>query len=256
MNIIKVIRAIVGRSPIMARHRCNICVHRVWKFLPYGGGSKSAPPLMLAIELTGSDLDNFECPWCGATDRERHLAMYMKVRGLLDSLAGKEILHFAPEPRIARLLAERAPARHVQADLYPTRPDIERIDMMQIPYPDATFDLIIANHVLEHVADYPASLRELSRVLKLGGMAILQTPFSAKLEATWSDNGIDDDRSRLHAYGQEDHVRLFGKDIFERFAVAGLTSRVQGHDELLPDVDARTFGVNRAEPFFLYERTC
>lgn len=240
----------------MARRRCNICDHRVWKFLPFGGGSKSAPPLMLAIELTGSDLDNFECPWCGATDRERHLAMYMKARGLLDSLAGKEILHFAPEPRIAKLFAERAPARHVQADLYPTRPDIERIDMMRIPYPDETFDLIVANHVLEHVADYPASLKELSRVLKLGGMAILQTPFSAKLDATWSDNGIDDDRSRLHAYGQEDHVRLFGKDIFERFAVAGFTSRVQGHDELLPDVDARTFGVNRAEPFFLYERTC
>lgn len=210
---------------------------------------------MLAIELTGSDLDNFECPWCGATDRERHLAMYMNALGLLDSLANKEILHFAPEPRIARLIADRAPARHVQADLHPTRPDIQRIDMMQIPYPDATFDIVVANHVLEHVADYQASLRELSRVLKVGGMAILQTPFSAKLDTTWSDDGIDDSLARLHAYGQEDHARLFGKDIFEQFAIAGLTSRVQGHDELLPGVDAQAFGVNRAEPFFLFERT-
>ena len=71
--------------------------------------------------------------------------------------------------------------------------------MMQIPYPDATFDLIVANHVLEHVDDYQASLRELSRVLKVGGLAILQTPFSAKLCATWSDEGIDDDLTRLHA---------------------------------------------------------
>lgn len=256
MDIIKVIRAIVGRSPVMARHRCNLCDHRVWKFIPYAGGSKSLPPLMHAIELTGSDVDNFECPWCGATDRERHLAMYMNACGLLDSLAGKNVLHFAPEPRIARLVADCAPARHIKADLYPTGPDIEKIDMMQIPYPDASFDLIVANHVLEHVADYPASLQELSRVLKPGGMAILQTPYSAKLDATWSDDGIDDDRARLHAYGQEDHVRLFGKDIFERFAIAGLVSRVQSHDELLPDIDAGTFGVNRAEPFFLYERTC
>lgn len=213
------------------------------------------PPFMRAIEITGSDVDNCECPWCGATDRERHLAMYMKARGLFDSIGGKAVLHFAPEPRIARLVSECAPARHIKADLYPTGPDIERIDMMQIPYPDASFDLVVANHVLEHVADYRASLKELSRVLKVGGLAILQTPFSAKLCATWSDEGIDDDLTRLHAYGQEDHVRLFGKDIFERFTIAGLTPRVQGHDELLPDVDAPTFGVNRAEPFFLYERT-
>lgn len=239
----------------MAGHRCNICNHRVLKYIPFGGGWKSAPPFMRAIEITGSDLDNCECPWCGATDRERHLAMYMNACGLLDSVPGKAVLHFAPEPRIAKMLAERKPASHVKADLYPTKPDIERIDMMQIPYPDASFDLVIANHVLEHVADYRASLKELSRVLKVGGFAILQTPFSARLIATWSDDGIDDDLMRLHAYGQEDHVRLFGKDIFERFAIAGLTPRVQGHDELLPDVDAQIFGVNRAEPFFLYERT-
>jgi hypothetical protein len=109
MNIIRAISAIIGRSPIMARHRCNICDHRVWKFLPYRGGFKSAPPLMLAIEFTGSDLDNCECPWCGATDRERHLAMYMKVRGLLDSLAGKEVLHLPRSRELRGLWPSRGP---------------------------------------------------------------------------------------------------------------------------------------------------
>ena len=239
----------------MAKHRCNVCGHRVWRFVPYEGGRKSAPPLMSAIDVTGSDLDNFECPWCGATDRERHLSMYMEASGLLDTLAGKDILHFAPEPRIERLVAARHPGRHVLADLYPSRPDVERIDMMKIPFPDGSFDLVIANHVLEHVEDYMASLGEVRRVLRTGGLAILQTPYSAKIHRTWSDEGIDDGLSRLHAYGQADHVRLFGKDIFTRIAESGLTSRVKSHDDLLPHVDAREFGVNHAEPFFLYERT-
>lgn len=239
----------------MAKHRCNICQHRVWRFLPYGGGLKSVPPLMSAIEMTGSDPENFECPWCGATDRERHLVMYMEACGLLETITGKDILHFAPEPRIEKLVATREPGRHVKADLYPSKPDIQCIDMMQIPYPDKSFDLVIANHVLEHVADYLHALREVRRILRVGGLAILQTPYSAKLQDTWSDEGIDDDVSRLHAYGQKDHVRLFGKDIFARIAEAGLTPKVRCHDDLLPDTDAQKFGVNQAEPFFLYERT-
>lgn len=255
MNVMKIAYAIAGRMPVMAKHCCNLCEHRVWRFLPYGGGSKSAPPLMSAIRMTGSDLDNFECPWCGATDRERHLSMYMEACGLLETITGKDILHFAPEPRIEKLLADREPARHVKADLYPSKPDVQRIDMMQIPYPDQSFDLVIANHVLEHVGSYLRSLQEVRRVLRVGGLAILQTPYSAKLEETWSDRGIDDEVSRLHAFGQEDHVRLFGKDVFTRIAEAGLTPRVGGHDDLLPHVDASRFGVNPAEPFFLYERT-
>lgn len=255
MNAAKVYRALLGRVPVMARYRCNVCDRRVRKFLPFGRGSKSVPAFVRAIDLTGSDLDNFECPWCGATDRERHLLMYMQACGLMESLAGKEVLHFAPEARIARLVAAQNPRRHVKADLYPTRQDIERVDMLEIPYPDESFDLVIANHVLEHVSDDLRALRELRRVLKVGGYAILQTPFSTKLHTTWSDRGIDDDESRLQAYGQEDHVRLFGNDIFDRIASSGLTSNVQYHGELLPDINAKTFGVNRSEPFFLFERT-
>lgn len=255
MNILKFFRALTGRLPLMATYRCNVCDHRVRKFLPYGGGSKSAPALMRAIEFTGSDLDNFECPWCGATDRERHLLMYMQASGLLNSLASKEILHFAPEARIAKMITEQHPVRYIKADLHPHKPDIERIDILDIPYPDDSFDIVIANHVLEHVKDDLRSLQEIQRVLKVGGFAILQTPFSSRLHATWCDDGIDDDQSRLQAYGQEDHVRLFGKDIFSRIAGAGLTSRVQHHDQLLAHIDEKMFGVNRSEPFFLFERT-
>ena len=112
----------------------------------------------------------------------------------------------------------------------------------------------IANHVLEHVSDVPRALSEIRRVLKLGGVAILQTPYSGKLHHTWEDKGIDTPVARLQAYGQEDHVRLFGRDIFEQITAAGFESRVHRHSELLADVDSFTMGVNGDEPFFLFRK--
>jgi SAM-dependent methyltransferase len=104
------------------------------------------------------------------------------------------------------------------------------------------------------VDDDLKALTEIYRVLKPGGHAILQTPYSAKLHHTWEDPGIDDDAARLQAYGQIDHVRLFGRDIFARFASTGLASCVRQHHELLPDVNAAVFGVNPREPLFLFRR--
>ena len=97
-------------------------------------------------------------------------------------------------------------------------------------------------------------MREIARVLAAGGMAILQTPYSAMLHRTWSDAGIESEAARLQAYGQEDHVRLFGRDVFERIASGGLKPLVSTHEELLPHVDSRRYGVNPAEPFFLFRR--
>jgi len=97
-------------------------------------------------------------------------------------------------------------------------------------------------------------LSEIHRVLKPGGMAILQTPYSSRLHRTWQDAGIDTPEARLQAYGQEDHVRLFGRDIFDRIVAAGFRSDVRLHSELLADVDPDIAGVNAAEPFFLFRK--
>lgn len=254
MKIARIAQVLIARLFFLGRRRCNICGHRVGWFLSYRGGWKSAPPLVRALCVVGSDLDNFECPWCGATDRERHLFMYMFAVGLFDELPGMSVLHFAPERRLSRLIAAKKPSLYITCDLYPKAPEVERVDIHAIPYPDKTFDLVIANHVLEHVKDDGQALKEVRRVLRPGGCAILQTPFSPKLYETWSDEGIDNECGRMHAYGQEDHVRLFGRNIFDRFAAAGLVSRVREHTQILSEWDSRKYGVNIAEPFFLFER--
>ncbi|AND69572.1 hypothetical protein ATSB10_21180 [Dyella thiooxydans] len=180
--------------------------------------------------------------------------MYLKKTNMLAGMRGKSVLHFAPEKRLAPRIIDVAPARYVPCDLYPSSPDVQRVDMLQMQFADQSFDLVIANHVLEHVDDDMRALNEVRRVLKPGGYAILQTPYSEKLHRTWQDPGIDTDAARLQAYGQADHVRLFGRDIFDRIASQGFDNLVGRHDELLPGVDTLHTGVNPAEPFFLFRK--
>ena len=209
---------------------------------------------MAAVGSIGSDVDNFECPRCGSHDRERHLYLYMKAAGILDRLGAMRVLHFAPEKHLSRVIRERAPVEYVRGDLHPTSSEIENVDIEQMPFGNQSFDLVIANHVLEHVSDEMCATREIHRVLAVGGLAILQTPFSPVLQKTWSDPGIATDEARLQAFGQEDHVRLFGRDIFGRFASSGLVPDIQTHGDLLGECDAWRYGINPQEPFFLFRR--
>ncbi|WP_420835541.1 class I SAM-dependent methyltransferase [Haliea salexigens] len=206
------------------------------------------------MKIVGSDVDNFECPNCGAHDRERHLFLYLNAADLFTKFCGKDILHFAPERHLSARIAECSPNTYVKADLYPYTTDIVPLDLLDLPYPNCSFDFLVANHVLEHVGDDLRALSEICRVLRVGGAAILQTPFSERLNITWQDDGIDSASARLIVYGQEDHLRLYGNDIIKRFSSVGLSPLVATHVGLLPSVNASMFGVNPHEPFFLFER--
>lgn len=212
------------------------------------------PPLARALNVVGSDVDHFECPHCGSSDRDRHLALYLRAAGLTEYVAGARILHFAPERSLAQLVASLQPALYIQADKFPTRPELVKLDLTGIAEEAESFDLVIANHVLEHVDDVQRALAEIHRVLVPGGFAILQTPFSSTLTGTFEDPGIRSKNARLHAYGQEDHVRIYGRDIDTVFASQGLVSRVKTHEVLLPKIDPKRYGINPAEPFFLFQK--
>lgn len=231
---------------------CTLCGHAVWRFMPYPDGRRIA--LMDALEGIGSDIDHYECPRCGSNDRERHLWLFMQAAGIVDLLPRMRIVHFAPERRISRRIVEARPAQYIRCDLHAVGPDIRTVDIQDMPFEDESVDLLVANHVLEHVDDDRMAVREIHRVLAPGGAAILQTPYSPVLEATWEDGGIRSPAARLQAYGQEDHVRLFGRDVFDRFSACGLVPAVERHDALLPGIDPRRHGVNADEPFFLFRK--
>jgi SAM-dependent methyltransferase len=209
---------------------------------------------MDALGFVSGDLSRFACPRCGAHDRERHLKLYMEASGIAARLSAMRILHFAPEAWLGPWIQSFSPRSYVACDLYPSSPHLMRVDAEAIQFDTGSFDLVIANHVLEHVSDDGKALSEIARVISPGGYAILQTPYSAILERTWEDKGITSPQARLHAYGQEDHVRLYGRDIFSRLATFGFSSRVSDHQKLLPDIDSAHYGVGAAEPFFLFQK--
>jgi SAM-dependent methyltransferase len=234
------------------RKYCHACNNSVPFFIPH-------PRFLLNqklhkdLQVIGSDLVNYMCPVCHSHDRERHLFIFLKKTNLFNELNGARILHFAPEKHLSAQINSLNPDVYIQADLYPDSNGIEKVDMQNIPYNDNTFDLIIANHVLEHVEDDSAALREIYRVLRHGGKALLQTPFSNLLEKTIDDPGISTVYLRTVINGQADHLRLYGRDIFEKVESFGFTLYDQpSNKELLASIDSNKYGINRHEPFMLF----
>ncbi len=242
---------LLGKGP----GHCVACLRDVPAFLPYRGGWRKASPVLRTLEVAGSDLDRFACPRCNASDRERHLLLYLDRVGLFDRANPlQRTLHFAPEATLEARLEGATVSQYVRADLEPARPEVARIDIADIPFPDGHFDLVVANHVLEHVPDDAAALREIARVLRRGGHALLQTPFAPGLLATLESPATADPASRLLLYGQEDHVRLYGRDLVPRILVAGFRAAGGTHTQILPDMDPRLYGVNADEPLLLFVR--
>ncbi len=156
---------------------------------------------------------NAHCPRCGSSERHRLLWLYMQREGLLGGSI--RLLHVAPEAFFAREFALRPNIDCVSGDL--DGHGQMRLDVTALPFPDRSFDAVICSHVLEHVPDDRAALRELRRVMR--GWGILQVPIAG--ETTIEDPTVTTPAGRLAAFGQEDHVRIYGWDYVDRLSTAG-----------------------------------
>jgi SAM-dependent methyltransferase/glycosyltransferase involved in cell wall biosynthesis len=232
---------------------CSVCGQRVAQWQPHPRRDQRSP-FMKLVEAVGSNLDRYECPNCHCNDRDRHLWLYMKHAGLLDDLLGKRVLHIAPEAMLEPRIRAMGPLEYIGGDLYPRLPSHQRVDVQALQFPDNHFDLIICNHVLEHVADPALVLSEFKRCLTESGHLVAQTPFSARLKHTLEMSGpVPADVATLY-YGQDDHVRLFGQDIIDYFHAAGLHGSMVPHNKALENIDAQEWGVNEREPFFMFAK--
>ncbi|MDT8345357.1 MAG: methyltransferase domain-containing protein [Thermohalobaculum sp.] len=154
------------------------------------------------------------CPSCDSRPRHRLMRLWMAREMRLPP--GAEVIHFAAEPWVREVL-EAGGAHYRTADIndkFELQLDITAMDL-----PDASADMIIANHVLEHVDDR-AALAEMHRVLRPGGQAVLTVPMIEGWETTHEDPTLGQAARRLH-YGDPDHSRFYGRDIRDRIRRAG-----------------------------------
>jgi SAM-dependent methyltransferase len=160
------------------------------------------------------------CPRCGSHERHRALALYLRrTPRLLDP--GTRWLHFAPEYALERLLRAAPGIRYLTTDLEPGAADVAA-DVTALPFEDGAFDVVLCSHVLEHVEDDVAAIRELARVTRPGGTAIVLVPIDHGRARTYEDPSIVDPGERERAFWQHDHVRLYGRDFPDRLRAGDL----------------------------------
>ncbi len=201
---------------------------------------------------------NAECHQCGSLERHRLLWLYIKEHlSILNPSQPIRVLHFAPEEFFYRRLTQLSHIDYTAGDLfpevydYPGEVEIITIDATAIPFPDNTFDFILCNHILEHIPDDHQAMQELYRVMKPGGCGIFQVPMDYAREETYEDFSITSPQERLKAFGQEDHVRWYGKDYPKRLERAGFNVLIDDYVQSFSAEEDWRFGLMKEEMIYL-----
>ncbi|HWM62704.1 MAG TPA: class I SAM-dependent methyltransferase [Solirubrobacterales bacterium] len=198
---------------------CPCCESTFSRFLPHRGRTQA------------------KCPRCGALERHRVLQLFLERETDLFERDGA-MLHVAPEYTFLRRFGKTDGLHYVTGDFDSALAD-HQLDVMDIPFPDESFDFLICNHVLEHVEDDRRALAEIHRVLVPGGWAILMCPVDYRRTTTLEDPTVVTPEDRHRVFGQSDHVRLYGSDYADRLGEAGFAVRA---DRYLDGFDERTIG--------------
>ena len=199
---------------------CNICKKDV-AFWGYVGQDNKT-----VYKIIGNGKRLSGCCHCGAIDRERWI--YYVMENYTDIFYEKnekyQVLHFAPEKQIGSRLRRIYKKGYYSADIRGERVDYI-VDMQNMQFADKKFKYIIANHVLEHVIDDKKAIEELARCLRDDGIVILSFPICMEINTLENEN-YNKEFLRKKYYGQEDHVRLYGRDFIKRFEDAGFMSKI------------------------------
>lgn len=225
----KAVREFQADARGLAARRCPLCGYE-GRFAPFG-----RPPRLDA-----------RCGGCGSLERHRLFALHCEARGAVG--AEHRVLHFAPEPELSRFVRTRAGV-YETADLSQKLGVTHVLNIEATGLPDAGYDRIVCNHVLEHVDDRCA-LAEIFRLLKPGGLAFLSTPVIEGWTRTYENPEARTPAQRKVHFGQYDHVRFYGADLRDRIRAAGFVLEEYTAEE--PDV--LRYGLVRGEKLFLATR--
>lgn len=176
------------------------------KFLPYGYGiqrENALSPSTLSLE--------------------RHRLMWLFLKDETDFFSSDKklkVLHIAPEQCFLNIFRKQKNLDYITSDIESPIADV-KADICNLPFDDNSFDIVFCNHVLEHIPDDIKAMQELYRVMKSGGFGIFQIPQDLSRETTFEDDTITDRKERAKIFGQYDHVRVYGRDYFNKLQSIG-----------------------------------
>lgn len=221
-------------------YTCNFCNSEYKRFLSRDPAPEDREALIRHQVVFGG-FDNVFCPNCRSNARERLVKYALDKYG---DWQGKSVLQFSPERSLITYL--RKYANVISADLepeiyYTIDKNIRKEDITRITFPDNTFDMVVANHVLEHVPDDRKAMQEIFRVLKAGGRAVLQVPYSISIPQTIEEPHIVDPQKQSQLFGQKDHVRIYNlHDYLRRLKECGFKVSYITYEDLI-DSDKHAF---------------
>ncbi len=215
---------------------CPVCGKTFSRFLPYGRTLRK----------------NVLCPNCLSLERHRLLWLYLKEKTNFFT-ENLKVLHIAPEQCFYKRFKEMPNLDYTTGDLVSPLADV-KFDIQNIPFENNTFDVVICNHVLEHVENDMKALSEIKRILKKTGFAILMVPIDFKRHNTYEDPKIKTSKEREKHYWQSDHRRLYGLDYSERLAKAGLYCSDENFIHLVSEDKKQRYRLTDTELMFAYRK--
>lgn len=182
---------------------------------------------------------NVLCPSCFSLERHRLQYQFLKEKTGIFTDALK-VLHFAPEKCLHEKISQNLKLEYETADLLiqfieliEVKPK-HRMSITEIQFPDNHFDIILCNHVLEHVPDDRKAMSELFRVMKPGGFGITQVPINPNTTEILEDMSLNSE-ARARLYGSPDHLRYYSEPGFmKRLAEAGFDVEANPFVKTLP----------------------
>ncbi|MBN08806.1 MAG: SAM-dependent methyltransferase [Flavobacteriaceae bacterium] len=183
----------------------------------------------------------------GTLSLERHRLLWLYLQSIID-IENQEldVLHIAPEQIFYKKFRKYSHWNYTTLDIQSPIADI-KADLCNLPLKDNCYNLILCNHVLEHIDDDKKAMMEIYRVLKPGGIAILQVPIDYNRNKTFEDFSITSPKKRTEFFGQYDHVRIYGIDFFKRLSEIGFKIKKIDFTSNLSDKEIKRFGLIKGE---------